>query len=139
MRQIDSYGSIIMYEIDSNVYYLIVIWWKLICHTSKKMLKQVSSRSLIVASPCFICDDKLANLKTLKTHLLLKHSKMNLCLFCVEKKVTIINFYFNSYLLFCDMLYSPDEFRNIFDRVGPITLLVNHHIMNITGNSTREW
>ena len=40
---------------------------------------------------------------------------------------------------FCDMLYSPDEFRNIFDRVGPITLLVNHHIMNITGNSTREW
>ena len=104
------------------------------------MSEQVSSRSLIVANPCFICDDKLANLKTLKTHLLLKHSKMNLCLFCVEKKVTIINVHYNSYLLkhFCDMLYSPDEFRNIFDRVGPITLLVNHHIMNITGNGMRE-
>ena len=48
--------------------------------------------------------------------------------------------FFNPYLLkhCCDMLYSPDEFRNIFDRVGPITLLVNHHIMNITGNGMRE-
>ena len=105
------------------------------------MSERVHSKSLIVANPCFICDDKLANLKTLKTHLLLKHSKMNLCLFCVEKKVSIINVYFDSYLLkhFCDMLYSfTDEFKNIFDRVGPITLLLNRHIMNITGNSMRE-
>ena len=38
-------------------------------------------------NPCFICDEKPADIKKLKTHLLLKHSKMNLCLFCVENKV----------------------------------------------------
>ena len=38
-------------------------------------------------SPCFICDEQPTDLRKLKTHLLLKHSKMNLCLFCVENKV----------------------------------------------------
>ena len=38
-------------------------------------------------NPCFICDEKPADIKRLKTHLLLKHSKLNLCLFCVENKV----------------------------------------------------
>ena len=49
------------------------------------------------SNPCFVCDDKLSDVKKLKTHLLLKHPKMNLCLFCVENKVIYLVFNVISY------------------------------------------
>jgi hypothetical protein len=38
------------------------------------------------ATSCPICTFEAISMKKLKTHLLLKHPKLNLCLFCVEKK-----------------------------------------------------
>ena len=35
---------------------------------------------------CPVCSFDAGNIKKLKTHILLKHPKVNLCLFCVEKK-----------------------------------------------------
>ena len=35
---------------------------------------------------CFLCGENASDIKKLKFHLLLKHSKCNLCLFCIEKK-----------------------------------------------------
>ena len=51
-----------------------------------------SSSTSSVGSPCFVCDEIPPDIKKLKTHLLLKHSKMNLCLFCVENKGWSDNF-----------------------------------------------
>jgi len=35
---------------------------------------------------CFLCSEKLEDMKKLKFHLLLKHPKSHVCLFCIEKK-----------------------------------------------------
>ena len=39
-----------------------------------------------VALNCFLCGENASDIKKLKCHLLLKHSKSNICLFCIEKK-----------------------------------------------------
>lgn len=44
------------------------------------------------SSICPICSHEAINVKKLKTHILLKHPKMNLCLFCIEKKGWSDNF-----------------------------------------------
>ena len=41
---------------------------------------------------CTVCDFEADTVKKLKTHLLLKHPKMNLCLFCIDKKGWSDNF-----------------------------------------------
>jgi len=35
---------------------------------------------------CFLCSDKLIDLKRLKVHMLRSHPKSHICLFCVEEK-----------------------------------------------------
>lgn len=42
--------------------------------------------SISTNTTCPICSQDAGNIKKLKTHILLKHPKQNLCLFCIEKK-----------------------------------------------------
>merc|ERR1712020_528344 len=53
-------------------------------------MSELASIAEDVASPpttvCPICAHDAVNMKKLKTHILLKHPKQNLCLFCIEKK-----------------------------------------------------
>ncbi len=49
-------------------------------------LAEGASSSEARGSNCPICGFEAVNVKKLKTHLLLKHPELNLCLFCVDKK-----------------------------------------------------
>ena len=42
--------------------------------------------SATLNATCPVCSHDAINMKKLKTHILLKHPKQNLCLFCIEKK-----------------------------------------------------
>ena len=59
----------------------------------KEIMSELSSiPEQVLASPatpkttCPVCSYDEVNIKKLKTHILLKHPKVNLCLFCIEKK-----------------------------------------------------
>ena len=45
-----------------------------------------ASYSNSIGPKCPICDHEAVNIRKLKTHILLKHPKINICLFCIEKK-----------------------------------------------------
>ena len=59
----------------------------------KEVMSELSSiPEQVLPSPtkpktiCPVCSHDEVNIKKLKTHILLKHPKVNLCLFCIEKK-----------------------------------------------------
>ena len=68
---------------------------------------------------CPVCSDEAVNIRKLKTHILLKHPKINLCLFCIEKKGWSDTFattssYNNHYAAFHDkILQKKEEIREV--------------------------
>merc|ERR1712038_2223814 len=44
------------------------------------------SRIDLESEPCFVCGQTLGNRVKLKSHLLIKHSNLHVCLFCVDRK-----------------------------------------------------